>query len=251
MRRKAVVAVFCLLVFLAFGLALAQNKQDKPVLPKEVRSFFPMEKGTVWSYAGTIRWTDETNSVREKQIEWSMRVVGRILKPGIEITYINGHPLDLCRYEQSKTPGNYLIARYRKSYYLIWLESDKWREVAEKIRIKDNGLVCPGERIELFLDLPLLQGMKFGGDDPSRSDYCWRVDSATPADWNKLPITSETPNSVFHLCYETNPDTTTFDFLPGVGITAFTYSHHGTVAEVNLRLTNVIVPSYQAATLQR
>jgi len=247
--RQATVVI--IIVISMFGLTLAQSSKEKPVLPSQIRSPFPMEKGTVLSYAGTIRWTDSSNCVREKQIEWSMRVVARFLKPNMEIAYIAGHPLDLCWYEEGKAPGNYLIARYRRSYYLVSLKSDQWREVAEKIRVKDNGLVCPGERIELFLDLPLLLGMKFGGDDPARSDYCWQVEKVTPANWNELPVRSEMPNAVFHLCYETNPDTTTFDFLPGIGITAFTYRHHGTVGEVNLHLINVIVPSYQAATSKR
>jgi hypothetical protein len=51
-----------------------------------------------------------------------------------------------------------------------------------------------------------------------------------------VPTPAIQPARVFTLVYATSPDTTTLDFVPGLGIVAYQYRHHGTPAETNLSL---------------
>lgn len=233
-----------LLVLLVLsGCLWAQQTQEKTVL-SDTSPVFPLAKGTTWQYSGHIRWT-EGAEVCTKSISWEMKVVGRILRrDGIEIAYIKGHPGDLCWYEKDKAPGNYLIARYREKYYLVTLKDSNWQKVAAKIVKKDGQLILSDGDIELFLELPLHEGRRFADLDPGRSDneYCWYVEKVIPASWNDLPVTSTRNGTIYQLTFKTNPDETTYEFLPRVGIVSFFYRHHGTVAEVDLRLVKFVLP---------
>jgi hypothetical protein len=82
------------------------------------------------------------------------------------------------------------------------------------------------------------------GGAPDRGDrpdgfYAWIVESAIPpvrgASWSPLAHGA----SGWRLAYRTLPDHELLDFAPGVGITRYVYSHHGTVAETNVRLLTV------------
>lgn len=220
----------CCLVWLLIltSLVWGQNKNE----------VFPLTKGTTWQYTGTIRWTTDENTVKEAPISWEMKVAGKIVRSGIEIAYIQGHPQDLCWYGEGTKPGNYLIARFKTKYYLLTLEDSDWRKAAAKIKKKDNGLVLAGESLDLFLELPLYEGKTLAERIPDHPEheYCWYVASALPANWEAQAGT------IYRLVFQTRPDTTTFEFLPGVGIISFKYEHHGTVAEVKLQLTKMTIP---------
>lgn len=231
------------LVLLVFvGCLWAQPVQEKTLL-SDTGPVFPLVKGTTWQYAGNIRWT-EGATIHESPITWEMKVLRTIVRNGIEIALVKGHPADLCWYEKGKTPGNYLIARYRESYYLVTLKDNDWQKVAAKIVKKDGQLSLSDEEIELFLELPLYDGRRFGDLSPERSDneYGWYVEKATPASWDDLPVSSTKNGTIYQLTFKTNPDETTYEFLSRVGIVSFSYRHHGTVAEVDLRLVKFILP---------
>lgn len=234
----------CWLVLLVLsGCLWAQGIQEKTVL-SDTSPVFPLAKGTTWQYSGNIRWT-EGIKVHSESISWEMKVEKTILRrDGIEIAYIKGHPGDLCWYQKDKAPGNYLIARYRERYYLVTLKDNNWQKVAAKIVKKDGELSLADEKIELFLELPLYEGRRFADLNPKRSDneYCWYVEKVTPASWSNLPVTSTRDGTIYQLTFKTNPDQTTYEFLPRVGIVSFNYRHSGTVAEVDLRLVRFVLP---------
>jgi hypothetical protein len=98
----------------------------------------------------------------------------------------------------------------------------------------------------VILDLPLAKGKLFGDSERvARHDamYCWSVDDVSHrtlkgvagVDATKLRVT-------YSLIFRTNPDHQIVSFTPGIGITGFVYSHHGTVSEVNVRLIRFAAP---------
>lgn len=71
----------------------------------------------------------------------------------------------------------------------------------------------------------------------SRNDtwYGWVVERVVPAQ-APVPGMPDAPRPGYLMTYHTLPDEETVILVPGVGITAFTYLHHGTVAEAHLHL---------------
>lgn len=70
--------------------------------------------------------------------------------------------------------------------------------------------------------LPLVDGQRTC-PDPQQSRYCWQV----AADHER-----------FNLSFVTNPDDESFELTPGVGISRYTYRHHGTTMDVTAKLVS-------------
>ena len=85
-----------------------------------------------------------------------------------------------------------------------------------------------------------LFGDRFG--DPAsleRADgmYVWVVEDRSPADLTAVRGAKKGKSATrYRLTLRTNPDHTFIDFVPGIGITHYTYGHHGTPAYTDLRL---------------
>ena len=66
--------------------------------------------------------------------------------------------------------------------------------------------------------------------------YCWAVDGITSNRTLKIGKVAIQGTDEYQLIFRTNPDHEIMTLVPGVGITAWEYAHHGTTAEANLRL---------------
>lgn len=196
---------------------------------------FPMNEGTYWVYQGSVRWTlPDSRKVKEDTVTWRMGIVETIERDGITAAVIKGHPADLAWYDENKQPGDYLIVEYDTGkYYLI--RETRLSHVLGRLRDTRDDLDSLVLQHELFLDLPLSLDKTFGGWD---NDYHWQVievDSLDPWLIRDLPLFSFTR---YRLALVTLPDHTTIDFIPGIGITAYSYVHHGTVSEVKVKLVD-------------
>jgi hypothetical protein len=88
-------------------------------------------------------------------------------------------------------------------------------------------------------------GKVFGGDFSNRlrgTRYCWNVEGESPfemkANTNAVPL--QNPRE-FSCVYRTSPDHSFMKIVPGLGITAYVYVHHGTLAETDLRLIDFCI----------
>lgn len=61
-------------------------------------------------------------------------------------------------------------------------------------------------------------------------------------------VPSARPRMEHTLIYRTNPDHQVAAWLPGIGLTAYVYSHHGTASEVNMKLVEFHVPGSTSGT---
>lgn len=223
---------FCMVGMVLVLVAPVSFAQDAPDIAP-----FPLEKGSVWVYQGTVAWTlmDGSNEVREDTLTWEMEVIDVIERGDIVGYAMRGHPGDLTWYEEGKEPSEYAIIEVKPGrYYRTELD------LLDRLRDDDDLLYELVDDLALFLDLPLASGQRFcPAEQLTRTDYmyCWLVMSVEPADLTGIdgapPL--ESPLE-YTLIFRTNPDHTIWKFVPGVGITHYVYSHHGTVSEVDVRL---------------
>lgn len=199
---------------------------------------FPLAEGAYWVYRGVVRLGGEGDNVTETNVSWRMEVTKVIRREGLVAAVVRGFPSELDWSDGEKKPGESLV---------IASEEGKFYHIGEDgapagLRLLEN----PHDKLQdllqgddLFLDLPLRERKKFCDEEGMARDdgmYCWVVVSEGPATLVNVKGVSGDKRTTFTVRYATNPDDQEFDFVPGVGITAYGYHHHGTVADTELDL---------------
>lgn len=223
MKKIHLTVIVPVLVFLCAPSAEGSSREDG----------FPMSVGTYWVYEGPVKWNvPGSPDVAEDTITWRMEIVKTFERDGIAAARVKGHPGDLAWYDENRQPGDYLIARTSEDkYYLV--NASRVDNIMKRLLDENDSLDGLFDKTELFLDLPLSINKTFGGLD---GGYHWQVIEVDSLDsWliRELPLPHFTR---YRLGLVTLPDHTIVDFVPGVGITGYTYIHHGTVSEVNVKL---------------
>jgi hypothetical protein len=203
-------------------------------------AFFPLTEGTTWIYEGQVRWTGlAPKEVRAATMTWEMKVMETFKRAFIHAALLRGHPGDLAWYEEGREPGRHLILRIGRTKFYR-LGGKRCDEALEKLRNRES-LVGILTETNPFIDLPLLPREIYGETGQlTRSDgmYCWRVLDEYEADLSNIKgIGDGEPRTVYQVRWGGLPDHTVFWFAPGVGIIRYVYSHHGTVSDVDVRLT--------------
>jgi hypothetical protein len=208
----------------------------------------PMRQGTVWVYRGPTKWTlPGTDTVKERTLTWKSEIVDRAETAGIEAALRKGHPTDLAWYAEGKQPGDHLFLRQGNRYY--HLEGEKARTCFSAIRTGTAPLERCLSPNALFVDLPLTLGKVFGGNEPLARNigmYAWiveRIDRFSLKGIRGAPARTATR---YLLTYRTNPDHQFAELVEGIGMTRYTYGHHGTVSETDLRLVELRSPPMRA-----
>jgi len=238
-----------LLVFsiFALGLSAACSSNRSAVISfvqptaypiAQVASYFPLATGAYWVYGGTIKWTRPNSSasdVVEQTIQWKMEVTRTIKDSNITGYEMEGAPWDLAWYEEDKAPSEYSIIQVGTSRFY---KADP--NTAIRLLNTDDALVDLVRPGDLFLEIPLVPGERFCDDlSITRPDgmYCWIVGKIPKVDLRDVKgISTSGPLDEYTIFQSTLPDYSEFTFVPGVGITSYTYAHHGTVAECDLKL---------------
>ncbi len=210
-------------------------------------SGFPMNKKAVWKYSGTISKMEANEKVKEFKTEIKMEIVEIIDRGNVTAAVIKGHPFDaMSSDEKGKCErGNYILIRSGlDKYYLVYGES--YAETLKKLRDADDVLAAMVKESDIVLETPLYEGKTFGeAEQITRTDnsYCWFVEKSSEVELKDIKgadIAGKTQQ--FEIRYRTNPDVQTITFVPGFGITEFTYTHNGTPHNVSLKLVE-----YEAA----
>lgn len=240
MFNKVTTTLVLAAIFWWSGNALAESKPP---------NYFPLDKGTYWIYRGETKFlvpkenaTDEekrkgvANEKRSEVLTWKMEVVDTLGRPNLFAALIKGGPWDLAWYEPGKARGDYLILRVGDLRYYQY-SGKAALELWAKLQASDERFIPSDiEEGELMLDFPLVTGKVFGGDLSGliRSRYCWVVEGESG---KSFPGAEKFPDSlVYSLTYRTSPDHQFLDFATGVGIVAYSYGHHGSLAETSLQL---------------
>jgi hypothetical protein len=223
-------------VTLRIGSAVGQELSPPAV--------FPMAVGNTWVYTGTIRWTPAgSNDVSEREIDWTMRIVDVIERWGLRAAVLEGHPSDLAWYGEGRERRRHLVLAIGEgeTEQLYLLSDDRAGEVEKRLRNTDDSLIDLLNDYELFLDLPLSPLKRFCDlHSRTRQDYmyCWVVESVEPLDGLDVKgVDPEIARILYRVSHRTLPDHRIIEYVSGVGITSYVYGHHGTVSEVDVRLT--------------
>ena len=206
--------------------------------------FFPMEKGTRWTYSGTVEWTkDNANTVVSERKVLTVVIEDSFVVGHVKVAILKGGPWDLAFYDADRKPARHVIVSNDNEYYLFGFD-DISNKLLESLR---NGEWPEKEMAEhLWFTLPTDESDEFcppemqshvAEHDPS---YCWIVAQAGTGALPALGISK--PRPWYELRFQTNPDHEIDTLVPGIGITHFIYSHHGTVSNVDIKLTRFSAP---------
>jgi hypothetical protein len=132
----------------------------------------------------------------------------------------------------------YHIDRAYPSNNYTRLAYEKSRTLAKQLATDPVHIPSEYQDKEPLLVLPLAKGAKWAGD-PVRGDYdnyyCWYVaDELT----DPVALLGGRTATTYEVTYQTNPDHSIMEIVPGLGITRYVYSHHGTPAETDVRLVS-------------
>jgi hypothetical protein len=224
MFKRLAIPMLCMAVML-----LTCNVPEKPGAQADP---WPLEKGMAWVYTGRCNNRAQT---------CEMQVTGVIHRDGLLFATMHGYPADLLDGAGSQpSVWGLLVAANERYYRVEGLRADTIR----------NRLADPGDNLaglvqeqELMFQLPLVPGKMFGETfQLTRTDslYCWIVTAKTGFDPTSAGIRDRQGSmDQYTLRFSTQPDETLIGFVPGIGITSFKYSHHGTPAELDMKLTNL------------
>lgn len=196
---------------------------------------FPLTKGAYWVYEGSVMWQEgDDTPVQEKRLMWKMEVVDTIQREHVRGYLLKGHPSDLIWYEPAKGRETHFIVQVGPKYY----ESDKiaW----ERLKDKKDLLIDLVYEGQMFLDLPLWSGKSFGETAQLTRlapTYRWVVKNEQIVHLENIEGISPLEKlTQYTLMFQTLPDHTFIEFIPGIGITHFEYGHHGTISNVDMNL---------------
>lgn len=227
-----------LILLLPLFLVVSCNQEEKAVSAPPFDPF-PLEKGNSWIYQGEVKWTEVPDKVFSKNISWNMEVLDTITRGHLFAAVVKGHPSDLSWYEEGQKPGDYLIIRVGESKYYI-LDQPRAGEAIKRLKDMDDFLGNIVTENDLFLEYPVKKGDVFGeAAQLTRPDmsYFWFVESVEKIKPEGIKgLASEKELQKYVLTFQSAPDHQIVGFIPGVGISSFTYVHHGTVAETHLKL---------------
>ena len=204
-------------------------------------SQFGLVAGRDWEYAGSARWTGGDQHVDSGSVRWVMRCLAVRSASGVLAALIRGWVHELAWYAPGNAPRFGVLVEYRQRLFVI--DAPDSAAAADSLtHVLRAGASALSDRAAV-IDSGLAVGRAYGGA-PDRGDrpdglYVWNVESAIPlarrASWSTLAHRA----NGWRLAYRTLPDHELLDFVPGVGITRYVYSHHGTVAETDVRLLAV------------
>ena len=217
---------FVVSLSLAFGLGICSptHAQAPPL---------PLQADSSWTYTAKVDWTEEnSNKVRSDTVEWKEEVVSSITDASRTIAIVRGFPFELAMYEPSRAPALYVLLQTQQGLWLSRADSEtQARQIAHQA---ERGEPIGSQLIEY----PIRKG-NCADRIPDRGDddmYCWLVE-------DEIRHKGKQGWRIVYRCLSSHE---IIEFVPELGITAYTYGHHGTVANASARLKR-----YSSASAQR
>jgi hypothetical protein len=226
-----VVARWAFRVLVAIVLAAS----PRAVWAGDDREVIPFVTGTVWTYQALLKWTDTSNALRRSDVRWTSTVTdafdhgdvaGALLQGGVEDLFSRSRPL---------RPRSYEVLRVGTRYYLL---SDVSTSAFAAVKAAGRKALPADLDQHVWFDVPLTKGRVLRPRDMGPRDdtsYGWWIESVGRARLD-LPGLRDQARQAFRLTYHTLASDLHETVVPGIGVTSFTYVHHGTIAEAYAHL---------------
>jgi hypothetical protein len=237
--RACLKSFLCL--FAAVAICTAGGLKAAPPVPSPI----PLEKGNRWTYEGKIETTlsgtfAASPATYATNICWVMEIIDSTKTADAQAAIVSGLPDELPWHEPTQVPRFCVLLNFSNHVYQFKAKNEAdARSMLQDVISQPGKFSRQAQDFNELFQLPLAKDSRWGGD-LQREDgwYSWRVEKAQPA---KLQVEGNSGNPtvlVYTLAYRTNPEHLLMDIAPGLGITRFIYEHHGTVAEVDVRLVS-------------
>lgn len=183
---------------------------------------FAMHVGDSWMYSAEVQWTvANSNKVKKATVPWEMKVVDVAEGPHAKTVVVRGFPTHLAWFdptEPKKPAFDVLVTRADG----VWIADADGEKEAQEIASKAANGETFGHQL---LSIPLRSGDCIEREDPERTDgmYCWLLTAQR----------SKSGSRSWEIAYRTNPDHQLLEFSESLGITEYTYVHHGTIASAH------------------
>ncbi|HEX3798311.1 MAG TPA: hypothetical protein VH413_06370 [Verrucomicrobiae bacterium] len=203
----------------------------------------PLEKGMQWTYEGKVEWTEANSTVvLTTNVHWVMEVVDVMEQGEVRASVVRGMPEELAWYEPKQQPGFNVLLAISNRVYRILVNSEKEGESVGRTLTKDYSKMPP--TAEEWLALPLAKGQHWGRDtERDDNKYCWYVEDGSVKNPKVEGFQADSRVTSWTLAYRTNPDYQIMEIVDGLGVTRYSYVHHGTVASADVRLVSFKRPN--------
>lgn len=198
-----------------------------------------LKPGNSWTYRGTVEWVDtsQKSGTASKQIMWKSEIMEESARGQLKAYLVHGSVADLPWYEPSTQPGDHLWIVYQDRFYQLAMEQG----ILNRFHDSNDTLLDLIDAEEPMIQLPLRQSEcttpLHAKEQRKRTDlfYCWHFEDKQSRAVHIKGVHSQTADE-WQLWYRSNPDHQIWSLVPGIGFTAYDFSHHGTVSEVHVKL---------------
>jgi hypothetical protein len=200
----------------------------------------PTRAGTTWTYQARVSWAVAGSAkTRDTTLTWTTKILTTIQRDSSIVAVVENWPTSLAWWDPSHAPDTtLLVCRNDRVYHLRDGRGEGGSAVAEAT---SGALSLTSDN--LILVLPLHERMLYGQGPSDRADtfYGWFVEAATPMPLALVRLGASPRDSLYTIAYRTVPDHQIVQFAPRLGITRYSYAHHGTVATASATLVSARV----------
>lgn len=227
------IRILCLVFIMVFGFESTVPAGTLSSAPVQGADYFPLKVGNYWLYEGVTRWAPPGSSrVLQKKVTWKMEVTEIIQREFITAAVIKGHPQDLANGEKRNERGDYLIIAIGEDVF-YFLEGLRVSEVLARLRDDKDILSDLVYDDELFFRAP--------AQSPDILARLQQGSAGVRTYQDQDAVASESlAQKKYRLTFRSLPDITSIDFVPGIGITRYSYHHQGLFAEADLHLVEYL-----------
>jgi hypothetical protein len=206
------------------------------IVPVNDPSYFPMTRGTQWSYETHSEVCRTGGGVVTNNTVILCEVIDAYAKGTVTAARLRGFPLEMDVWAgcTNHNDESLLVCIPGSQYHLLGTNA-----ISRFFDTNDILFELVNED-SLFLDCPLAADKRFGEfKQLTRDDrlYSWHVESEEQCRIRGIQgISPWRQRTAYHLVYRTLPDVVSLVFVPGIGIVEYVYHHNGTPCDVRMCL---------------
>ncbi|MBI4885832.1 MAG: hypothetical protein HY824_01955 [Acidobacteria bacterium] len=192
----------------------------------------PLTQGASWSYHAAVSWTPAgATAPRDSVFTWVTTVISAVRNDSVVVAAVRNWPMALAWWEPSRQPVRSLIVCRAGQVYHVAPPAGPADAYRDALLL---GAATP-DRADFVLELPLRVGALLGRDLTSRADalYAWTVESAAPVEPRLRALAATAAESSYTVARRTLSDHQLVDFVLGLGVTRYQYTHHGVESAVD------------------